>query len=59
MERIDETISFVLESAWKYAEGMKRNVPFSARKVKLRAQKQFYIAMIRKRNGRRIDEQAL
>ena len=38
---------------------MKRNVPFSVRKIKLRAQKQFYIAMIRKRNGRRIDEQAL
>ena len=38
---------------------MKRNIPFSVTKIKLRATKQFYIAMIRKRMGRRIDEQAL
>ena len=59
LERIDETISFILDSVWKHIEGMKRNVPFSATKIKLRATKQFYITMIRKRMGRRIDEQAL
>ena len=38
---------------------MKRNIPYSAKKVKLRAKKQFYLGMIRKREERRIDEYAL
>ena len=59
LERIDQTISFVLESAWKYIEGIRRNVPYSAKKIKLRAKKQFYLGMLRKREGRRIDKYAL
>ena len=56
LERIDQTISFVLESARKYVEGIRRNIPYSTEKVKLRAKKQFYLGMLRKREGQRIDE---
>ena len=52
-------ISFVLNSARKFVEGHKRNVPYSQKKVQLRATKLYYKALIRKRQGGRINEGAL
>ena len=59
IERLDETIGFVLDSARKYVEGMKRNVPYSKKKMKLRAKKNFYISRLKQLDGRRIDKQAM
>ena len=38
---------------------MKRNVPYSEKKVKMRAKKNFYISRLKQLDGRRIDEQAM
>ena len=59
LERLDEMISFVLNSARKYVEGNKRNVPYSQRKVQLRMKKQYYRGLVKQRQGARIDQGAL
>ena len=59
IERLDETISFVLDSAWRYVEEIRKNIPYSIKKVTLRAAKQFYKGLLRKLDGRRVDEEAL
>jgi len=59
IKRIDETIGFVLDSARKYVKGQRRNVPYSERKVKLRATKQFYLSILWKKDSRKVDEKAI
>jgi len=59
IERLDETISFVLDSARRYVEGIRKNIPYSIKKVTLRATKQFYKGLLRKLDSRRVDEEAL
>ena len=49
----------MLDSARKYVEGQWRNIPYSARKVKLRATKQFYLSMLRKKNGQQVDKKVI
>ena len=53
---IDETITFVLNLARKYTEGFKRTIQASNQKVRVRSTMLYYKGLMRKAEGKRIDE---
>jgi len=55
IEVVDEIISRVLETARKKVEGMKRNIPFSREKMRIRAKMLYARMQLRKLKGGRVD----
>ena len=59
IDRLDETITFVINAARKYVEGVKRRTLSSRQKVKIRTTCVHWKALVKKKEGRNIDENAL
>ena len=59
IDRLDETITFVLNAAKKCAEGVKRTTPSSLQKVRIRKTCLYYEVLFKKKEGKNADENAL
>ena len=59
IDRLDETITYVLNAARRHIEGMKRTIKCTPRKIKLRSTVLYYSALKRKAEGKQIDDKAL
>jgi len=56
---LDENITYVMNAARRYVEGVQRNVPYSKLKQKLESTMKYLKGLIQKKKGKLIDEGAL
>jgi len=59
IDRLDNSITFILESARKYVEGNIRIVPSSSQKIKKRTALLYYKALKNKAAGKNVDEEMM
>ena len=59
IEQFDEVITLVLNKATKKVEGQKKNVPYSAAKVKCQGQIKYWKLQVKQAKGLSIDEEEL
>ena len=52
LDKLDDTIRYVLNAARKHAEGMKRTIKESSRKIKIRSTLLYYSALLKQAEGK-------